>query len=272
MDKIPLGDFGDFKLLYLINAHEDRSVFKVPEGVIKISASPREIENIAKLSPHPNLVEIFQTGKYAYSFEIDSTENGGETREIIYYIYVMKEYRGSIINEVSYTRKNLNKCMRNLLDGLQFIHSHNLVHGDIKHANILVERDNFVWCDFEALAKPDKKTPLMAGYKGYYYYSFGADEDIPYKTYLNDLQALMYIYWTVSLSGRSLYLFKWQKKAKYLYKIKSEENKYAELNELREAVPRPEKVMKYREIIQSVLPSRITCPMENVYDNLRELF
>ncbi len=94
----------------------------------KISSFQSEIDILSKLN-HKNIVKYYGTKRTAVSFQIFLEFCiGGSIAKML---EVYKFFSENIIRK--YTRQ--------ILEGLQYLHAHNVIHRDIKGANILVERE-----------------------------------------------------------------------------------------------------------------------------------
>ena len=54
-------------------------------------------------------------------------------------VFIVMEYKEANLDMVDLSAHNLKKCFYSILCGLDFLHSSNIVHRDIKPGNILID-------------------------------------------------------------------------------------------------------------------------------------
>jgi serine/threonine-protein kinase len=120
--------------VYLCESAEDPSA----KAAIKlISAELAEAEsrstgwNAAAELSHPHLMRLLHTGRC----HVEDTEM----------VYVVTEYADEVLSEIlphrALTPPEAREMLSPVLDALSYLHERNLVHGDLKPANIMVVKD-----------------------------------------------------------------------------------------------------------------------------------
>jgi serine/threonine protein kinase len=194
--------------------------------------------------------------------------------------YVMEKYDDSLKNNFLFGKNKMGLLISNIIDSLEWIHlTHNIVHGDIKIDNILINFNNtekpFCLIDYESMTKPNSLNCIKNLPNGYYYFGLGCISDKPFMSYRMDLQAFGYLLWCLSLSIDSYHRFNWQMKAFTYYdnnKITSEfydleniqniENLNANMNDL---------IKSYFEIISEVDWFEKESPNPDIYKRIKNL-
>lgn len=94
----------------------------------KIASFDKEIKILSSLN-HKNIIKYYSTNRTKDEFHIflEFCIGGSIAKMLETY----KRFPENVIRK--YTRQ--------ILEGLEYLHSHNVIHGDIKGANILVDRD-----------------------------------------------------------------------------------------------------------------------------------
>lgn len=134
VDCIGRGNFGD-----VYKAYDLRQQKNVAIKAINIEHSDDEIPvllqeiNLLRSLRHPNITNWYKT------FIIDVT------------MFIVMEYcsEGSCSDLLKFNRNGLEECvlsyiMKNVLEGLKYLHSLNIIHRDIKAANILIAKGNVI--------------------------------------------------------------------------------------------------------------------------------
>ncbi|MCD4653125.1 protein kinase [bacterium] len=110
----------------------------------------KEFASLTKLS-HPNLIKVYEHGSWTGKLYF--------TMEYVQGTDVVSFCRGKQIEDQLLVIKEL-------LEGIRYIHTCNLTHGDIKPSNILVGKDGLKIIDF-SLASNSLSAPSTAGTVGY---------------------------------------------------------------------------------------------------------
>ena len=159
-------DIEGYKIIRRIGDGAEAAVFEVKKNGFKKKLAlkrykkvnnlkdgiPMEIE-IAKLLKHPNCINIFE------SFRLASGE---------FIVSMPLAKLGSLHNtnqpEISPMEAVL--LLDNIGKALQYMHSHGIIHRDIKPQNILVFNDHFTLCDYSVSAILKSEDELLSGYTG----------------------------------------------------------------------------------------------------------
>ena len=172
------GAFGKVNIaLHVLSGHiVSIKSFNKKKNLFSLNRIKNEVKIMNKLRKSDNIVKLF---------ELFETKN--------YYCLVMENVVGgsllSAINKMNKIPENISKnIFKQLITTLQFIHSHNIVHRDIKPDNILLDLDNTIkLCDF-GVSKIIPKGQLVNDSCGTP--AFIAPEillDTPYNPYVSDI-------------------------------------------------------------------------------------
>jgi serine/threonine protein kinase len=115
----------------------------------------RELDIINRLHGHPNIVYtnyIYFKNPFSQTLQI-KTDMPNVKCDSIYFVF--KPAKNNILNNIhNITYSEIKKYMLDILLGLEFMHSKNIIHQDIKPANILISDDGSAQlCDF-GLSEP----------------------------------------------------------------------------------------------------------------------
>tara|TARA_X000000950_G_C13919934_1_gene662866 strand:- start:2409 stop:3530 length:1122 start_codon:yes stop_codon:yes gene_type:complete len=133
------GSFSTVHLLQDSNSHEENvKVIKISPNVKlkseNITRFYREIE-ILKAIKHPNIITLFEYGiDCDYSWYLTDYSNLGSVDN-----YLVAVKSNSVCN-TSYFRYQM---IRNIISALHFIHKMNIIHRDVKSANIFVSGESY---------------------------------------------------------------------------------------------------------------------------------
>jgi serine/threonine protein kinase len=110
----------------------------------------RELDVINRLFGHPNIVHtdfIYFRNPFTKPLEIKTSLTDVKCDSIY---FVFKPARNDLLNNIhNLTYTDIKKYMLDMLLGLEFMHSKNIIHQDIKPGNILISTDNIAQlCDF----------------------------------------------------------------------------------------------------------------------------
>lgn len=112
-----------------------------------------EIQILKKLDHH-SIVRIFEYFESDISIQI-----------VMNYIKGKELYEKFSGNKELYTEENIKDVMRQLLGAINYIHSQEIIHGDLKSENILYDGKSITLIDF-GIAKTVKKEVLDQQIKG----------------------------------------------------------------------------------------------------------
>ena len=193
--------------------------------------------------------------------------------------YIIELYTSDILRNIKFAKDNFSDLLISICNFLKFLHRERcVVHGDIKLQNVLYKEDVnilFKVCDYETVKKPDLSTICReAGYDGYYYYSLGCHPDKSYNSYRMDLEGFGIILWSVmSRQDDVKTKLEFQQKSWYYYENKIREDKYENLDILKEKDKEnmPEIIKKYFEIISVVDWELQIPPNISVYNKINNL-
>ena len=177
--------YGGFATIYLVNHKISRFIYAAK--VIKLNKEnnlgnyityKREIESLCKLD-HPNIIKL-----YDYFTKNDN-------------LILILEYckNGSLQNYIK-EKGPLNEekfliLFKEIVEALKYIHSQNIIHGDIKPLNILINKyGKAILCDFglSIFIKNNKEFSNFNGSLGYLAPEILRKED--YNGYLADIWSL----------------------------------------------------------------------------------
>ncbi len=110
----------------------------------------RELDIINHLHGHPNIVHtdfIYFKNPFVKPLEIKTTLIDVKCDSIY---FVFKPAKNDLLNDIhKITYAEIKNYMLHMLMGLEFMHSRNIIHQDIKPGNILISTDNVAQlCDF----------------------------------------------------------------------------------------------------------------------------
>ncbi len=129
----------------------------------------KELEMQARLR-HPNCIGVFAVCTEAHNiFMVMEWMHGGslfaqlvKTRQEL----AVKQ-RGSEGPDTALTSRTRLSIAREICDGLQYMHSNNMIHGDIKSLNVLLSKDSTAkLCDFGLTTMQLSTTTLMSSSSG----------------------------------------------------------------------------------------------------------
>src|SRR5579862_1161251 len=124
----------DQGLVYLCDLADDPSVKAaiklIPAELAEAEARSTGWNAAAQLS-HPHLMRLLHTGRC----QVEDAEM----------VYVVTEYADEVLSEIlphrALTPAEVREMLAPVLDALSYLHGKNLVHGDLKPANIMVVQD-----------------------------------------------------------------------------------------------------------------------------------
>eukprot|EP00759_Apiculatamorpha_spiralis_P013120 PhF_6_TR19930/c0_g1_i2/m.28996 len=104
----------------------------------------REVTTLTSIPPHPNVIKVHTISHNVSTGDIGMVMDFCDLGDLSYYLGKMRSSRQAIPLIM------VKKCMHQLLLGLDHIHSHGVMHRDIKPCNILLrtEGETLVVCDF----------------------------------------------------------------------------------------------------------------------------
>ena len=165
------GHFGEVWLVTDIGLDIDRALKIISLEKLPDKANFFTEAQVVMTSEHPNVIQVYETGKYN---ELN--------------IYISMEYhpKGSLDDEAKGTYIDLTRVkhiMIDILRGLEFAHSKGVIHRDIKPANILIGKNSEgILSDF-GLALIPQSGKTIVGASDYAYISHLAPEAIDYRKF-----------------------------------------------------------------------------------------
>ncbi|MCZ4314211.1 protein kinase [Comamonadaceae bacterium G21597-S1] len=103
-----------------------------PEGVAEYEARFRTEARSAARLQHPNIVSVYDSGR------------DGETAYLVMEYVEGQDLKHHLDNGVAFTLEQTLGIMRDLLAALAYAHAQNIVHRDVKPANLMIEADGRV--------------------------------------------------------------------------------------------------------------------------------
>jgi serine/threonine protein kinase len=136
LEKIKILGKGGFGVVYLVKNKETNKLYALKKTHVQDAISYNNEINILKKLNHKNVVKIYDNYK---------TSN---------YYNILLEYvdNGTLENKINYKFKNYQKFsydeIKNYIiqvtDGLEYIHTFNIIHRDIKPGNLLINKENIL--------------------------------------------------------------------------------------------------------------------------------
>lgn len=138
---ISAGGYGSvYKMVHTI----DQQPYAIKVVPVEDSSEVAEVKVMAKIN-HPNIVRYYGSWMLPYSVsnEYDDDEEG--VVAAAKYLYIQMEFCPITLQEWLITRTPIlspKKILKDLANGLSYLHNMNLVHRDLKTSNILIGNDN----------------------------------------------------------------------------------------------------------------------------------
>lgn len=92
---------------------------------------------------HPNVITLHEYIHDQHNTRVYLVQELAEKGQILNYDYVNKKfYNPRAQNQSNFTESEIRKMMREIIKGLDYLHSNGILHRDIKPQNILVSADD----------------------------------------------------------------------------------------------------------------------------------
>ncbi|KAM3930874.1 interferon-induced, double-stranded RNA-activated protein kinase-like [Leptodactylus fuscus] len=165
-DDITRLDSGGYGTVYKARKKIEKKYYVVKKVKRRSEKDENEIQMLARLQ-HNNIVRYY----HSWAGEDIFTDHSSSGRHKVESLFIQMEYcaNGTLENWIR-NMKTVDKCrslniFRQIVDGVEYIHSQNLIHRDLKPANILFADDMTVKIADFGLVTPisakDKKEPLV---------------------------------------------------------------------------------------------------------------
>ena len=230
------------------------------EWFMKISKNNNEIKNIQTYDIH----------KHIYGMKLPDTDAFGTHGKAHW--YVMEKFATDCSKGKEYVI-DVNLFITSIIQFLKYIHrTHNVIHGDLKINNVLQKDNKYRVCDFETMTKPHNSDICNEiNYDNYYYYSYGAEYNMPVSSYKYDLQAVGYM---LMIIENKFELLKFQTLAHCFYRNRFRSNYFDQVKKLRDGAAHSmtEKTKAYFKILEAIDWFSLEPPSESVYDEILALY
>jgi serine/threonine protein kinase len=130
-------------------------IYKINDKVVKINSidttidgignSIKELDILSKLKGHPYVIDLISIsfGEIPFNLQIEENDSINSKNDTLYFVFEYVPIKLSeFIKNKKYTFEINNNICSQILLGIEFIHSKNITHRDLKPQNIMLKESN----------------------------------------------------------------------------------------------------------------------------------